>query len=109
MSEESLINEYSLWKEFQENENFLHFMGTCIGQKEAILVFNSFVCTIDQALSTRMIKDDQQRSRITSQILKILNILNTKGMIHRDLRPGIFGLTGNYNVQLLDFGNSYLK
>lgn len=98
-----MISEFFFWKEYKNKDCFLNFMGAYTAGKEGYLVFESFSCTLEQALNGRLIKDEI-KSSITMSCYRILEALQKGKKMHRDLRPGNIGLNEKKQIKLLDFG-----
>ena len=102
---ESIKKEFVLWNEYKTNENFLNLMGACIKGDEAFLVFEFFAFTIEFALKQNLITEDN-RSDLVKQCLYIISVLQNDERKTSDIRPGVFGITDQVVVKLLDFGTS---
>ena len=72
------------------------------------LVFEFFGYTLDQVLNAKL--GEENKIKITKQILKIIETLQKQNKITRDLRPGVLGITEKMKIKLLDFGiNIFLQ
>ena len=96
-------NEFILWNEYKDNENFLDFLGACIKGDEAYLVFEFFAFTIEFALRQNLITEDN-RTDLIKQCLYIISVLQNDQKKTMDIRPGVFGINDQVTVKLLDFG-----
>lgn len=77
-----------------------------ISGNEAFLVFEFFALTLEQALNSKILKEDN-KIKFAKQIGRILeNLQHGKKMI-KDFRPGVLGITENLKVKLIDFGMSF--
>ena len=47
---------------------------------------------------------DQEKRRITLQIISVINYLHRHGIVHRDIKSHNFLVDKNYNVKICDFG-----
>jgi len=72
-------------------------------KSEAIIIFDPVVCTLELALQKGMLKI-QQKLIVAGEILNLINLLQSKNKIIRDLRPGILALDEHFQMKLLDFG-----
>jgi serine/threonine protein kinase len=86
----------------------LNFIGAAIQGTEAFLIFEFFAYTLEQALNSRMIKDDN-KIKIARQTIKILEVLQKQKKLTRDFRPGVIGITDKMKIKLLDFGKKIFK
>ena len=102
---ESIKKEFVLWNQYKTNENFLNLIGACIKGDEAYLVFEFFAFTIEFALKQNLITEDN-RSDLVKQCLYIISVLQNDERKTSDIRPGVFGITDQVVVKLLDFGTS---
>ena len=100
---DSIKKEFALWNEYKSNENFLNLIGACIKGDEAYLIFEFFAFTIEFALKQNLITEDN-RSDLVKQCLYIISVLQNDERKTSDIRPGIFGITDQVVVKLLDFG-----
>ena len=102
---DSIKKEFVLWNQYKTNENFLNITGACIKGDDAYLVFEFFAFTIEFALKQNLITEDN-RSDLVKQCLYIISVLQNDEKKNCDIRPGIFGITDQVVVKLLDFGTS---
>ena len=102
---DAVKKEFVLWNEYKDNENFLNLLGTCIKGDDAYLVFEFFAFTIEFALKQNLITEDN-RSDLVKQCLYIISVLQNDERKTSDIRPGVFGITDQVVVKLLDFGTS---
>ena len=102
---DSIKKEFVLWNEYKSNENFLNLIGACIKGDDAYLVFEFFAFTIEFALKQNLITEDN-RSDLVKQCLYIISVLQNDEKKTSDIRPGVFGITDQVVVKLLDFGTS---
>ena len=100
---DSVKKEFVLWNEYKSNENFLNLIGACIKGDDAYLVFEFFAFTIEFALKQNLITEDN-RSDLVKQCLYIISVLQNDERKTSDIRPGVFGITDQVVVKLLDFG-----
>ena len=75
---------------------------------EAYLVFEFFAFTLESALASKLIKEDN-KIKIAKQAIRIIEILQKHKKLTRDFRPGILGITDKMKIKLLDFGINILK
>jgi hypothetical protein len=101
------LNEFIYWQEYKNNECFLNFIGATLQGAEAYLVFEFFAYTLEQALNTRIIKDDN-KIKIAKQTIKIVETLQKQKKLTRDFRPGVLGITDKMKIKLLDFGKKII-
>jgi sterile alpha motif and leucine zipper containing kinase AZK len=47
---------------------------------------------------------DQDKRRITIQIISVINYLHKHGIVHRDIKSHNFLVDKNYNIKICDFG-----
>ena len=102
---DAVKKEFVLWNEYKDNENFLNLLGACIKGDDAYLVFEFFAFTIEFALKQNLITEDN-RSDLVKQCLYIISVLQNDEKKTSDIRPGVFGITDQVVVKLLDFGTS---
>ena len=102
---DTVKKEFSLWNQYKSNENFLNLLGACIKGDDAYLVFEFFAFTIEFALKQNLITEDN-RSDLVKQCLYIISVLQNDERKTSDIRPGVFGITDQVVVKLLDFGTS---
>ena len=102
---DAVKKEFVLWNEYKDNENFLNLLGACIKGDDAYLVFEFFAFTIEFALKQNLITEDN-RSDLVKQCLYIISVLQNDERKTSDIRPGVFGITDQVVVKLLDFGTS---
>ena len=105
---DAVKKEFVLWNEYKDNENFLNLLGACIKGDDAYLVFEFFeffAFTIEFALEQNLITEDN-RSDLVKQCLYIISVLQNDERKTSDIRPGVFGITDQVVVKLLDFGTS---
>ena len=102
---DAVKKEFVLWNEYKDNENFLNLLGACIKGDDAYLVFEFFAFTIEFALKQNLITEDN-RSDLVKQCLYIISVLQNDEKKTSDIRPGVFGITDQVIVKLLDFGTS---
>ena len=100
---DSIKKEFALWNEYKSNENFLNLIGACIKGDEAYLIFEFFAFTLEFALKQNLITEDN-RSDLVKQCLYIISVLQNDEKKTSDIRPGVFGITDQVVVKLLDFG-----
>ena len=100
---DTVKKEFSLWNQYKSNENFLNLFGACIKSDYAYLVFEFFAFTIEFALKQNLITEDN-RSDLVKQCLYIISVLQNDEKKICDIRPGVFGITDQVLVKLLDFG-----
>ena len=100
---DTVKKEFSLWNQYKSNENFLNLLGACIKDDYAYLVFEFFAFTIEFALKQNLITEDN-RSDLVKQCLYIISVLQNDEKKISDIRPGVFGITDQVLVKLLDFG-----
>ena len=100
---DAVKKEFVLWSEYKDNENFLNLLGACIKGDDAYLVFEFFAFTIEFALKQNLITEDN-RSDLVKQCLYIISVLQNDERKTCDIRPGVFGITDQVVVKLLDFG-----
>lgn len=101
------MNEFIYWQEFKQFNNFLNFIGAAISGNEAFLMFEFFAFTLEQALNSKIIKDDV-KIKIAFQVAKILETLQKQSKSTKDFRPGVIGITEKLKIKLLDFGNNFI-
>ena len=100
---DSVKKEFSLWNQYKSNENFLNLLGVCLKDDYAYLVFEFFAFTFEFALKQNLITEDN-RTELVKQCLYIISVLQNDERKISDIRPGIFGITEQVLVKLLDFG-----
>ena len=100
---DTVKKEFSLWNQYKSNENFLNLFGACIKNDYAYLIFEFFAFTIEFALKQNLITEDN-RSDLVKQCLYIISVLQNDEKKICDIRPGVFGITDQVLVKLLDFG-----
>ena len=100
---DSIKKEFVLWNQYKSNENFLNLLGACIKGDDAYLVFEFFAFTVEFALKQNLITEDN-RSDLVKQCLYIISVLQNDERKTSDIRPGVFGITDQVVVKLLDFG-----
>ena len=81
----------------------MSFLGSAISGNEAFLMFEFFAFTLEQALNSKIIKEDV-KIRIAFQVGKILETLQKSNKSTKDFRPGVLGITDKLKIKLLDFG-----
>ena len=100
---DTIKKEFALWNQYKSNENFLSLIGACIKNDYAYLIFEFFAFTIEFALKQNLITEDN-RNDLVKQCLYIINVLQNDEKKISDIRPGVFGITDQVLVKLLDFG-----
>ena len=102
--DESILNEFILWKSYQNNPNFLNLKGVIIYYNDAYIIFSDyFQYSLSTAINKRILTYEK-KINITKKILSILISLKKEKKLVMDLRPGTFSLDSNFNVKLIDFG-----
>lgn len=99
----TIVNEFLFWDLYKDNKNFLQMRGACIHGNNVYVIFEFFAFTLDTALKQNLITEDN-RDDLAKQCLYILSKLQTEGKKTTDIRPGVFGITENVVVKILDFG-----
>ena len=101
--DDSILNEFIYWQEYKDIDAFLTFRGCMISGHDAYLVFEYFAFTLEQALNARGLKDEN-KIKISRQILNILVTLQKFKKMTKDFRPGVLGVTDKLKIKLIDFG-----
>ena len=99
-----IMNEFILWKYYQNNPCFLKLKGVILYKNEAYIIFQDyFKETLENLLEQKKLKENQ-KIMICKQILNILNSLKQEKKFIGDLRPGTFIINSDKKVKLIDFG-----
>ena len=96
--ENEIENEINIHKRRESKEEKLSRIKTIYIQME--------YCegkTLREAIDNRTLKIEQKWKLIT-QILEGVKFIHSKGLIHRDLKPGNIFLDNDYNAKIGDFG-----
>lgn len=101
--DDSILNEFIYWQEYKDIDCFLNFRGAVISGHEALLVFEYFGFTLEQALNVRALKEEN-KIKISRQILNILVTLQKFKKMTKDFRPGVLGISDKLKIKLIDFG-----
>jgi len=112
-----LIKENKLYQIFIEKEIFkvcLHpNIVKCYGfyENESTFSFIEEYCPFGD-LSTFLNENKQKLTipeiqYIIAQIIIVLEYLSTKNIVHRDIKPENFLIADNFNLKLINFGNSH--
>ena len=102
-NDDLLLSEFLTWQEKKTKPYFLQLEGVIMTNQEAIIIFDSVTCTLEQALQKGLLKNPQ-KFNIAGELLNLIDILQSKNKIIRDLRPGMLAINGNFQLKLLDFG-----
>ena len=102
--DESILNEFILWKSYQNDPNFLNLKGVILYYNDAYIIFTDyFQYVLSTAINKKMLTFEK-KIHITKKLLSILITLKKEKKLIMDLRPGTFSLDSNYDVKLIDFG-----
>ena len=104
---ENIINEFILWKKYQNSPNFLKLKGVILYYNLAYIIFEDcFKYTLESMLlsQNKKLLDEKQKIEIAKQILDVLNTIQKNNAINKDLRPGTLIITSEEKVKLIDFG-----
>ena len=102
--DETIINEFIQWKNYQNNPNFLKLKGVILYYNEAYIIYEDyFEETIQTLLEQQKLKYDE-KIIIAKQLLNLLNSLQQEKKIITDLRPGTLIINSDKNIKLIDFG-----
>lgn len=102
--DDSIINEFLLWQFYSNSPYTLTMLGVCLNGWEAYIVFQNFQYTLETYLQYNKLLKDENRIKITRQVLNILNVFQKKNQNILDIRPGIFAVTDTMEIKILDFG-----
>ena len=102
--DESIINEFILWKFFQKNSCFLKMKGIILNYNQAYIIFeDNFNETIQSLLEQNKLTYEE-KIIITKEILNILNILNEEKKLNANINPETLVFNSEKKVKLIDLG-----
>ena len=102
--DETIINEFIQWKNYQNNPNFLKLKGVILYYNEAYIIFEDYFEETIQTLLEQQKLNYNEKIIIAKQILNLLNSLKKENKNITDLRPGTLILNSDKNLKLIDFG-----
>ena len=102
-TDDLIINEFIYWNAYNGNDHVLSIFGVCLSESKAYIVLESFNVTMEAALYNKMI-NNKTKIILGEQLLHIISKFQHDNKKILDLRPGVFGITENGKLKLLDFG-----
>ena len=102
-TDDLIINEFIYWNAYNGNDHVLSIFGVCLSESKAYIVLEFFNVTMEAALYNKMI-NNKTKIILGEQLLHIISKFQHDNKKILDLRPGVFGITENGKLKLLDFG-----
>ena len=87
--DEAIINEFLLWKYYNNNPLFLKMKGVCLSYGKAYIVLENFLYTLETAIESRIL-NHENKLKITKQCLEVISYLQKEHQYILDIRPGVF-------------------
>lgn len=101
--DEAIINEFLLWKYYNNNPLFLKMKGVCLSYGKAYIVLENFLYTLETAIESRIL-NHENKLKITKQCLEVISYLQKEHQYILDIRPGVFSINEKMEIKLIDFG-----
>jgi len=100
----SLKNEARVYQYLSKEPGFLHLKWYQVDEQYSYLVVDLLVCSLTKLIKIKESLDLKIVLQLGIQMIKRIETLHNKYLLHRDIKPDNFMLGSNRQLYLIDFG-----
>ena len=100
----SLKNEAKIYQYLSKEPGFLHLKWYQTDEEYSYLVIDLLVCSLTRLIKIKITLDLKIILQLGIQMIKRIEVLHSKYLLHRDIKPDNFMLATNKQLYLIDFG-----